>query len=75
MGQCLCCFEERGDAGDPILNAEARRRAAEAAQARQQAHIEDPVAKRLRLAAERERAQASGGNTGKPDLADARTWD
>ena len=36
MGNCLDCFRETGEARDPIMDAQARRRAADAAQARAQ---------------------------------------
>ena len=35
MGNCLDCFRETGEARDPIMDAQARQRAADAAQARQ----------------------------------------
>ena len=49
MGDCFssCLGGERYD-DDPLLNAEARRRAAEAAQARQEAYSQSAVGKRQR---------------------------
>ena len=59
MGNCLDCFKDRSDASDPLMDAEARARAAEAAQARQEKHATSPAAKRD--AAARKKAAASGG--------------
>ena len=72
MGNCLDCFKTRPES-DPIMDREARMRAAEAAAARAQTAANDPVAKRQ--AAQVKREKSYGGPTGKPDLADARTWD
>ena len=58
MGNCLDCFKDRGDASDPIMNAEARARAAEAAQARQEAYSNSTAGKRD--AASRKKASAPG---------------
>ena len=55
MGNCLDCFSG-SPASDPILDREARARAAEAAQARMQKHQSDPLAMRQAAAAAREKA-------------------
>ena len=72
MGNCLECFKQRPES-DPIMDREARMRAAEAAAARAQSAANDPLAKRQ--AAQVKKEKSFGGPTGKPDLADARTWD
>jgi hypothetical protein len=72
MGNCLDCFKTRPES-DPIMDREARMRAAEAAAARAQSAANDPLAKRQ--AAQVKKEKSFGGPTGKPDLADARTWD
>ena len=56
------------------MDREARMRAAEAAAARAQNAANDPVAKRRAQEIRKEKA-SYGGPTGKPDLADTRTWD
>ena len=57
MGDCFssCLGGERYD-DDPLLNAEARRRAAEAAQARQEAYSQSTVGKRQAKAIARDKA-------------------
>ena len=60
MGNCLDCFKERGGASDPILDAEARARAAEAAQARNDAYANSAAGKRDAKARARDAAAARG---------------
>ena len=48
MGDCLSTCFGKDENDDPLLNAEARRRAAEAAAARQQAYESSAVGKRPR---------------------------
>ena len=73
MGNCLDCLRGPPES-DPIMDREARMRAAEAAAARAQNAANDPVAKRRAQEIRNEKA-SYGGPTGKPDLADTRTWD
>ena len=57
MGDCLsACLKDRDGASDPMLDQEARARAAEAAQARQTAHDNSPAAKQAAKARQREAA-------------------
>ena len=58
MGQCLECFGPREEARDPILDAQARARAAEAAQARHAAHAKSPGGKADAKARARDQAAA-----------------
>ena len=62
MGDCLsACLKDRDGASDPMLDQEARARAAEAAQARQTAHDNSPAAKQAAKARQREAAASRGG--------------
>ena len=60
MGNCLDCFRETGEARDPIMDAEARQRAADAAAARQNAYAGSAAGKRDA----KERAKLAAGNKG-----------
>ena len=60
MGNCLDCFQGREDARDPIMDAEARARAAEAAQARQEAYASSAAGKRDAKYRAKEQAAARG---------------
>lgn len=60
MGALCCCLPRTDDdPRDPLLDREARARAAEAAQARLDQYNETPAAKRAQKAAAREKAAAS----------------
>lgn len=58
MGQCLDCLKGK-EPTDPLLDREARARAAEAAAARAAAHENDPLARRQKAAAAKEKAAAA----------------
>ena len=64
-GACSCCFGSRDeDASDPILNSQARARAAEAAEARQAAYdnsAQGRAAKKSAEKAEREKRSGAAG--------------
>lgn len=60
LSACCPCFGERDEGRDPILDSQARARAAEAAQARADAYASTPVAKREAKARAKE-AQSKGG--------------
>ena len=61
MGQCLCCLGDREGDRDPILDAEARARAAEAAQNRQESYANSAAGKREAKARARDAAASRGG--------------
>ena len=61
MGQCLCCFPSRDGDRDPMLDAEARARAAEAAQSRHETYSNSAVGKREAKARAKEQASAARG--------------
>ena len=61
MGDCLSCFDrEEGAARDPILDAQARARAAEAAQARHETYANSAVGKREAKARAKEASASKG---------------
>lgn len=61
MGNCLDCLKDRDNARDPIMDAEARARAAEAAQSRHDAYSSSAAGKRDAAARKKEAAAAKGG--------------
>ena len=62
MGNCLpCCFPDADSARDPILDAQARQRAADAAASRQDAYANSAAGKRDAKARAKDQAAAKGG--------------
>ena len=62
MGGCLtCCLQDRDGDRDPILDAQARARAAEAAQMRQDDYSKSSVGKREAKMRAKETAASKGG--------------
>ena len=61
MGNCLDCFRAPEAPRDPLLDAEARQRAADAAAARATAHANSPGGKAQAKAKARDAAASRGG--------------
>ena len=61
MGNCLDCFADRDAARDPIMDAQARERAADAAAQRAAAHAKGPVGRAQSKAIARDAAANKGG--------------
>ena len=61
MGNCLDCFRDAGEVRDPIMDAQARQRAADAAQARQESYANSAAGKREAKQRAKDQAAAKGG--------------
>ena len=61
MGGCLCCLQDRDGDRDPILDAQARARAAEAAQMRHDDYSKSAVRKREAKMRAKESSPSKGG--------------
>lgn len=75
MGTVCCCLRDSdSDTNDPILDAQARARAAEAAQRRQQQYEQSAVGRAAKKAAEKSQRERKAGS---PNLGDglATRWD
>ena len=75
MGQCLeCCLGQR-EPSDPLLDEQARQRAAEAAARRQEAYDRSAAGKAAKKSAAAAAKPSLGGRDGKVDISNPTAWD